>query len=244
MLRLRDIMTTDVVTMSADLSIREAMNILVDRHIGGAPVVSGDQVVGIVSATDLLDLAGSLPGVPREQPSFVEQDGPDDESDWRDGDEPPATFFTEAWPEAGVEVQETFSPADGPEWNALEEHTVSEAMTRGPLCALAPDVAVTAAADYMRRAGVHRLLVVQDDRLLGVVSTMDIARAVADNRLTSQVYVFGDRARPDERGWTGGDDAVVSGEADEAPAPPGWAEVPDGEMDEERASPTTPEEPY
>jgi CBS domain-containing protein len=57
MLRVRDIMTTDVVTLSPDLSLRDAMALLTRRHISGAPVVSAGRVVGVASLTDFADFA-------------------------------------------------------------------------------------------------------------------------------------------------------------------------------------------
>jgi len=54
MLRLRDIMTTDVVCATPDMTIRDAMELLSSGHLGGAPVVDGGKVVGILSTTDLL----------------------------------------------------------------------------------------------------------------------------------------------------------------------------------------------
>lgn len=222
MLRLRDIMTRDVVTMSPELGLRDAMTLLAGRHIGGAPVVANGRVIGIISATDLLDFAASLPGVPRARTDQVELDAWEELPEWEEGADAPAAWFTEMWTDAGADVEERFAEPDGPEWNVLEEHTIAEAMSRVPLCALAPDVPVTAAADYMRRAGVHRILVMEGDRLLGIVSTMDVARAVADGRLTTRSYVFGGRAVPDERGWTApdrseGDDAPAAADPDAVP---------------------------
>lgn len=54
MLRLRDIMTTDVITLGPDVSIREAMDALTSNRISGVPVVAGTEVIGVVSASDLL----------------------------------------------------------------------------------------------------------------------------------------------------------------------------------------------
>jgi CBS domain-containing protein len=42
----------------------------------------------------------------------------------------------------------------------------------------------------MRRMGVHRLLVVDDGQLAGIVSSMDIVRAVADHKLEVRRFVF------------------------------------------------------
>ena len=67
MLRLRDIMTTDVLTVSPETSIREAMELLGRHHVSGAPVVSGLKLVGVVSANDLMTFASALPGAPTER---------------------------------------------------------------------------------------------------------------------------------------------------------------------------------
>jgi CBS domain-containing protein len=63
MLRLRDIMTTDVVSVSPETSVREAMEVLSRRHVSGAPVVAGGKIVGVVTGNDLMLLASSLPTV-------------------------------------------------------------------------------------------------------------------------------------------------------------------------------------
>jgi predicted transcriptional regulator len=76
------------------------------------------------------------------------------------------------------------------EWNSLEEHTVSEAMTRAPVHSLTPETFVTMAADYMRRAKIHRVLVMTGKKLVGLVTTSDISNAVADGKLTVHTYVF------------------------------------------------------
>lgn len=190
MLRVKDIMTADVVTVSPQLSLREAMELFSSRHISGAPVVAGGRVVGVVAASDLLALASSMPGVP------TECDGADDEDDvwgraeeWTDGEEPPAEYFRELWADVDAEVPERMSNPDGPEWNALEAHSVDEAMTRR-VCAVRAEVDVRAAADFMRSANVHRVIVMDGEQLVGIVTTMDFVKAIAEGRLTSQRYAF------------------------------------------------------
>jgi len=206
MLRLRDIMTTDVITLDPNLSIREAMDVFTSRRISGAPVVSGGEVIGVVSATDLLQFTASLPGVPTEREAAPEWFGDitgdeDSEAPLPNAgaeDDPSALYFTELWDDAGATVVERIVAQTGAEWNSLEEHTVSEAMTSAPVCSLTPETLVTAAADYMRRAKVHRVLVMAGKQLLGLVSSSDITAAVADGKLTARTYVF-DRARPRAR---------------------------------------------
>ena len=190
MLKLRDIMTREVLTLGAEDSLRDAVDALAGRHLGGAPVVSGNAVVGVVSMTNLLDFQASTPPVPREREDQLEWgDFEEEPREWETEDEPPGTFFTELWSDAGAETSERFAAVRTSEWDLLAEHTVSEVMDR-ELHALPPDAAVEVAADAMRRLGVHRVLVMEGGVLLGIVTTMDITRAVADHRLVIRQYVF------------------------------------------------------
>jgi acetoin utilization protein AcuB len=64
----RDVMTKDVLTITEDIPIEVAARIMADNKIGGLPVVRGDQVVGIITETDIfkifLELMGARqPGV-------------------------------------------------------------------------------------------------------------------------------------------------------------------------------------
>jgi CBS domain-containing protein len=191
MLRLQDIMTREVVTVSPELSLRDTMDLFATRHISGAPVVSRGRVVGVVSLTDLAEFAAATPGVPTERPDLAEWGELENPGDWiEDEDVPAAAFFAEQWEDAGADVLQRMEHATGPEWNALEEHTVGEAMNRAVM-ALPPETPVEHAAGVMRRAAIHRVLVMENGLLLGIVSTRDIADAVADHRLSPRVYVFG-----------------------------------------------------
>ncbi|MGH7617950.1 MAG: CBS domain-containing protein, partial [Gemmatimonadaceae bacterium] len=67
---------------------------------------------------------------------------------------------------------------------------VSEIMTRTPLCTLPSDADTHAAAALMTEQGIHRILVVDDDQLVGIVSSLDVARAVAEHKLTERTFVF------------------------------------------------------
>lgn len=150
MLKLRDIMTRDVVSAAPDLTIREAMELLSDRHVSGAPVIDGGKVVGVFSATDLLALLADL------------------------SDTTPSLTFRR--PRGRT--------------TPLEDVTVDEVMTR-KIEALPPDCSVDEAADFMGKKQIHRVLVMMGDVLLGIVSTSDVAKAVAEHRIGTRTYVFG-----------------------------------------------------
>ncbi len=189
MLRLRDIMTKDVVTVSPELTVRDAMVLFSSRHLSGAPVVGSGKVVGVISTTDLMEFAASLPGLPTEQREPDEEEESEASSDGMEEDEPPQAYFTDRWEDAGADIAERMGEVAGPEWNALEEHTVGEAMTR-TIISLPPGTAVDFAAQRMREAGVHRMLVMQADELVGIVTTKDISDAVADHKVTAHTHVF------------------------------------------------------
>ena len=179
MLRLRDIMTTDVVTVGPQATLREALDLFAMRRVSGAPVVDGGRVVGVVSASDLLAFQASTPPVPTatEEPAPWEEDA--EPPGWESDDEPAARYFSDTWNTLGPDSVERFAETATPEWDLLAEHTVAEIMTRRVI-ALGPEAEVTQAADRMRRAEVHRVLVMEKGALVGLVTTTDIMRAVAE----------------------------------------------------------------
>lgn len=72
---------------------------------------------------------------------------------------------------------------DGVEREALfEQMMVRDIMTPRPLT-VAPDEDVREAAQQMLYADIHRLFVTSGERLVGVISTTDIVRAVATGQL-------------------------------------------------------------
>ena len=68
------------------------------------------------------------------------------------------------------------------EWDALDEHTVAEVMSHRIL-SVAPAADVTEVARRMDAEGVHRVMVMDGDVLLGIVTALDLARAVARGEL-------------------------------------------------------------
>ena len=59
---IKDVMTTNVLTVTEDTPIEEAARIMSDNKIGGLPVVRNSQVVGIITETDLFKLFLELMG--------------------------------------------------------------------------------------------------------------------------------------------------------------------------------------
>ena len=146
----RDIMTTDVVTLTPHATIREAMEALAINHLGGVPVMVGERVVGVVSMTDIV--------------GFIVED-------------------------AGIEEE-----------NVLDRHTVSELMTY-QVFDVAPSTSITIAAAIMRKRGIHRVLVMENEKLLGIVSALDIAQLVSRTGLPGKSGVRADPCVDDPSPW-------------------------------------------
>ena len=192
MLKLRDIMTAEVVTLDPEMTLRDALEILTARHISGAPVVEGERIVGVFSAMDAIEFLATTPGVPDVTSEQSEGDAealhaiPDAEADSS------AAYFIDFWSDAGADVGERIRDVGTAAWDLLAEHTVSEAMSRR-VAVLPPDADVRKAADVMQRAHVHRVLVMDGAKLVGIVSALDIANAVAQRRFDRPRYVYAGR---------------------------------------------------
>lgn len=62
MITAKDIMTTDVVSLSPDMEITKAVQLLLTHHVNGAPVVDANgKLVGILCQSDLVAQQKSLP---------------------------------------------------------------------------------------------------------------------------------------------------------------------------------------
>jgi CBS domain-containing membrane protein len=53
-IKIKEVMTSKVIAISPDASIKEAARQMIDKKIGCVPVVEGDRLVGIVTETDML----------------------------------------------------------------------------------------------------------------------------------------------------------------------------------------------
>ena len=180
----RDIMSTGVLMLDPDVTLRDAVELLSNRHITGAPVVAGGKLVGVISANDILAFEAETPGVPTEQPEQAEPDDTEvsEPEEWAEELEAPGAYFNDTWADAGADVGERFQQLKGPEWDVLNEHTVEEAMSRG-VRAVTPAMTVAQAAAYMLKEHVHRAMVLDDGEMVGIVTATDIMRAVAEGRL-------------------------------------------------------------
>ncbi len=180
MLNVCDIMNSAVVTVGPDATVRQLARILSVGEISGAPVVDEEgALVGVVSATDLVRLAADDAGVHVTASALPagRADLPDPTFDEEADADPYGFFLPEDSPFGGEEILGLFTESE------LDEVTVEDIMTRVAF-SVRPDDTVQELADFLVRGGIHRAVVTQDDRLLGIVTSGDVLKAVADGRLT------------------------------------------------------------
>jgi CBS domain-containing protein len=177
----KDIMTTEPVVVSEDLSLRDCVELLAHEHLGGVPVMTRGRVVGVITLSDIATFLSSLAPVPRDtEEAFWDEEPPPGTVEGED--EAVGAYFQDLWADAGADLVERAHATGSPEWDVLGEHTVGEAMTR-QLWTIDPDRTIEEAAQEMRQADVHRLLVLREGRLFGIVTTTDVTRAVAERQV-------------------------------------------------------------
>lgn len=181
MLTVKEIMQKDVVTVTTDTTARQLARLLADEEISGVPVLdTNGSLAGVVSATDLVRLAADEAGA-QIRPSGMEL-GVDPIGDQEMGDddaEEPDRYgfflpedspflgqrFFEQLPENDFDtvlVQDIMTPVT---------FTVDPATTLPELC------------DFLVRGAIHRAVVVERGKLLGIVTSADVLRAVAERRV-------------------------------------------------------------
>lgn len=217
-LRVRDIMTGDPITVTPESSLREAMELFTREHISGAPVSSGGKLVGVISASDLLAFAAAPPEgarTPGPEEEFDDLSDMHDDESAALGDDPfmDGVFFTDLLNDADTDVDVRFAGMADPNLDVLDQCTVADAMTT-QVKTIEPDEPAVAAARLMQKAKVHRLLVLEHGRLAGIVSTSDLNRAVAERRLP-EIALTAEVSPAFDAGWT--HEPIVPYDDDDAP---------------------------
>jgi len=139
----KDIMTTDLVTVKEDATIRDLIRTFADKDILGVPVINDKGFVcGVVSSIDILKNESSHsfyhdPFMKNFEMNFIED----------------AKFF---------------------------DHTVAEIMSRD-IYSIGPDESIARMAKIMYDKKIHRLLVTEYNKLVGIVSTFDLLKLLASS---------------------------------------------------------------
>jgi CBS domain-containing protein len=135
--------------------------VLVAESITGAPVVDDDgRVLGVISSADLLRAMAE------------EQDSGGNDTAYFEG-------LLEFSSSRGEGLSEDFQ-------NRLEQIPASEAMTEGAI-SVSPDTPLAEIARTLRFQRIHRVLVVEDGVLEGIVTSFDLVGLLEEPDATSGV---------------------------------------------------------
>lgn len=164
----RDIMQTDIISVRKGTSVQELVQILDEEGISGVPVLDpAGSVLGVVSRTDVVRLAAREPEIPLAE-AFWEGIGRESEDDT----DPDSYFMA---PESAVML---VPGGPGLESVAFDEITVDEIMT--PVAfSVDPEMAIWELAEFLVQGRIHRALVVEDGRLVGIATAFDLLRVMA-----------------------------------------------------------------
>jgi CBS domain-containing protein len=146
----RDIMDTDPATVRPETSVEEVVSTLRRNELPGLPVVDGEgRVLGMITEADLV-----LPDDEGDLhiPHYINLFG--------------GTIFLEPLSRFEQRLRKAFAS------------NAADMMTSDP-DAVSPDTTVQEAARIIHESGHNRLPVVEDGRLVGVVTRLDVLGALA-----------------------------------------------------------------
>jgi CBS domain-containing protein len=151
-----DLMTREVFTISPDMTLTEMDRQLIARRLSGAPVVEGQTLVGVASRADAIRaLLDEQEEAERVSAAY-------------------ASPFLISLPSL-----ERLAQASRRISEHMTKRRVRDVMTKEPKT-VRPTDDVRTAARRMVADRIHRLPVVDDGRLVGIVSALDLARMIAE----------------------------------------------------------------
>ena len=160
-IKARDIMQVKVVTLSPSTPIQSAIETFEDLHISGAPVVNERGIiVGMLTAMDIAKSEHMGNDAIQTQRGEYQMIGEDE------GEEEPQSFD-----EVILSLSDFSRPTAG-------RTTVSEWMSGG-IVSVGPDCGLRAICRVMVKEHIHRVPVVKNGKLAGIISTLDIVRCIA-----------------------------------------------------------------
>jgi CBS domain-containing protein len=167
----RDIMQKEVISVRSGTSVGDLARLLDEEGISGVPVLdSAGSVMGVVSRTDVVRLASSEAEAPGATDAFWAG-----LAAYRDevSDEDPDAYFLA--PESAAVILPAGGAVAG---MTMDQTPVDEIMT--PVAFhVDPEMLIWELAKFLVGGRIHRALVVEDGRLVGIVTAFDVLRVVA-----------------------------------------------------------------
>ena len=147
------VMTPDPITIRTEETIREAARIIREKKIGGLPVMVGEDLIGMITESDILALLALK--------------GPSEDL-WL----PSPLEFIE------IPIREFFNWEQTKEaLSDIGSRPVNSVMSQ-PIITIDAEDSIEEAARIMLREGVARLPVLKDNRLVGIVTRADIVEGM------------------------------------------------------------------
>jgi len=155
-MKVKDLMTKNVITFSPDMTIKEAMEILVKNNIGGAPVVENGKLVGIITQRDILSYLDMA--YKRQGWIFI-----------------PTPFDIIEIPRVTALPYEKFTEI----YESLGKEKIGDIMQK-KVYFVEPDDDIEDAIQLLGKGKINRLPVVDKDReVVGIITRGDILRGLA-----------------------------------------------------------------
>ncbi len=152
-MKVKDFMTRDVVVIEADSSLEEAARKLREHKISGAPVVEKDNVVGILSEADLLKaLEEKEISLNTLLPSPLD--------------------LIELPIRVKLNLDDFLKKME-----SVGKLRVKDIMSKSVIT-VSPEADISEAARLMRKRNINRLPVMEDNRLVGIITRADLLRAL------------------------------------------------------------------
>lgn len=157
-----EIMQRSVGIVDASASLPELEAAFAEARVSGFPVIAAGRVVGVVSRSDVLHQLGRKD---EEKPRL-------------------STFYADLGDYSAQNVCESFADAGARGGKPVEGLRAADLMTPSVIT-VAPDTAIADVARTLVEHAIHRVLVTDGGTLVGVVSSLDVVRMVAEGQLRS-----------------------------------------------------------
>jgi len=158
-LLVKQIMQRNVRTIAPDVTLPKLEEAFVKESVSGFPVIDRGELVGIVSRSDIVrQLFLEHHAAERTSDFYVDSDG---------FHEVPLVTFEQIADRVGERI---------------ERLAVKDVMSHA-LVKVSPDATLRMAAQTLTDNRIHRVLVTEESRLVGIVSAVDLVRLIANGRV-------------------------------------------------------------
>lgn len=164
-----DVMQRDVVTVTPETTVRSLLKLLVNSQISGVPVVTEEgEIVGVVSTTDVVRLGAGEKELNAAELSWETLVLPNE--DYDESSNVPFYLDSVDW------LSPSETQAEALPMGVFDGYTVSDIMTPA-VFKVRPKDTVKEVGKFLLRGRIHRALVVEGEKLLGIVTAFDLLKA-------------------------------------------------------------------